>query len=444
MLEKNDYLIHDLRCSFYRYSTDSDEFQVHERTADLAVYVIERDLDPYLFARQPNQKCGDHMGVVPESSSAKIRCSKKTAGRYVFIRNGENVYESRHMALCEVVVMGYVPLDCSGCAAGGCDDYHGCKVCPVGHAKPDCKRCEGAFYGSKCDKECYCRRGGCDNTTGVCDTGCADWWTEPQCNVYISEPNMTHVLPDVSIVSTTSVEVIYEQLDINETMTDYYGYVVEYKTTDTDFVELERTRLVHVYQAPVTEGPTTLLPTTEAPNTTLLMTTEMDMNVTMGNNTSNISMTSTTSPMTTEGMTTMETTTEYIDLLPNNRRRVLINGLAEGVQYSFRVRPYREIQEQTWNNNRRTEGTPSKEIHIKLQSINVLVTKSTAEPTTTTEREIIITEPPEYDILSKIRKRPAIPVVAIVILVIVSVASAVGGVFIARHKYFNPKIAAHA
>ena len=390
-------------------------------------------------------KCVVNMqGPSPQSSFAKISCSKgNRQGRYVYIRNGKDVDDSQFMALCEVVVMGYIPLDCSDCAKGGCDDYHGCKVCPVGRAKPDCKRCEGSFYGSKCDKECHCRSGGCDSTTGVCDAGCADWWTQPQCNVYISEPNMTHVLPDVSIVSTTSVEVIYEQLDVSESMDDYYGYVVEYRTKDTDFVELERTRLVHVYQAPVTEGPTTLPPTTEAPTTTPLMTTEMDMNVTMGNNTSSIPITSTTSPMTTEGMTTMETTTAYVDLLPNNRRRVLIDGLEEGVQYSFRVRPYREIQERTWNNNRRTEGAPSKEIYIKLQIIDVLVTKPTAEPTTTTEREIIFTEPPEYDILSEIMNTPAIPAVFVVILVIVSVASSVGGIFIARHKYFNTKVAAH-
>ena len=406
------------------------------------MYVSDRHASPYLFNGDTDEKCADYKGVVPESSSAKIRCSKKKTGRYVYVQNDEDIDESHHMALCEVVVMGYTPLDCSACDAGGCDDYHGCKVCPVGFSKPDCKRCEVKFYGSKCDKECHCRGGGCDDTTGVCDAGCADWWTQPQCNVYINEPNMTHVLPDLSIVSTTSVEFIYEQLDISETMAGYYGYVVEYRTKDTDFVELERTRLQHEYQAPVTEGPTTLPPTTEVPNTTPLMTTEMDMNTTMSNGTNNESMTSATSPVITE-MTTEEMTTVYFDLLPNNRRRVLIDGLEEDVQYVFRVRPYREIQERTWNNNRRTEGAPSKEIHFKLQSINVLVTKSTAEPTTTTERDIIVTKPPEYDILSEIMKTPAIPAVAVIILVIVSVVSVVGGVFVARHKFLNPKIAAH-
>ena len=83
------------------------------------------------------------MSVIGPAQSANITfhqqvrphefTSRKLAntGRYMRIQNYELGQNKEHLALCEVVVIGYETVDCSGCSQGSpCDDYGGCTECP--------------------------------------------------------------------------------------------------------------------------------------------------------------------------------------------------------------------------------------------------------------------------------------------------------------------------
>ena len=405
----------------------------------MKVYVTDSNVDVHRPDQlDDDELCGEYKDAVPEAGSATIKCKSNTKGRYVYVRNSPEDVEIDFpfkMVICEAVVVGYKPIDCGSCQENTqCSALRGCEICPEGKAKPDCKRCTSDRFGNNCESKCNCRQNSeCDKNTGYCAKGCDDFYIHSNCTTYIDYPDMSDSKPYVDIYSPNSVRVFWKQLAIDDSFADYYGYIVEFKTQDTDFVPIEETELLHKVQVilPTTEAPTTVAPTTEAP-TTEAPTTNM-MNVTAGNETMETTeiFTTTMMPETTEGI---ESTTVLEDLLPNNMRRVHIAGLQENTQYTFRIRPFREVRERTWNNNIRREGTPSAEFHVKLQSVNVHVTESTTTVTTTPAPTVIVTDAPQPDFLTEFLKTPAIPIM-VVIGLLAMIISITASFFGARYKY---------
>ena len=242
------------------------------------------------------------------------------------------------------------------------------------------------------------------------------------CSEYLEVPSMHDVIPDVSIISPTSVKITYKQMDIKESLAHYYDYVVQYKTKYSR-LWMEGPKQVHRMLL------STEMPSTESPvMENLNMTTEA-MENSMENSTRHNIKTTTMA---------MTTTSSESGLLAENKWKIIVEGLEEGTQYSFRIQPFRDMHKLSWSYRRREPGIPSKEVQIKLHATRVFITNPTTRAmmtSTTFEREQIVTEAPEYDLVSEIFKVPAIYASAIVVFVALITASVIAGFCCGKWRY---------
>jgi hypothetical protein len=309
--------------------------------ADLTVYVA--NTMSFDAAVHQGVVCGRNASTVPRGQHTTITCERNNSpiGRYVIVENGRAGYMSdRHlMTICEAVVMGYTPYDCTFCP-DTCNPQIGCRECPQGRDLPDCQLCNSA----QCDPEkCHCFLGGC--TSGTCRDGCDKWYinADTGCNVHIAEPDLSYDAPKVEVLSPTDLDIDYEQFPISDAaLAEYYQYVLEMKSLDgavKDFKIIEDTRVNH-----------TVYNLTEYTNAT------------------------------------------YFDpsLPAFNSNRIELRNLTAGGVYKFRIRPYRIIRETSWGNAAVASGIPSQTVTIQLdhmpvkKNIGGTSPKVTSTTTTTT------------------------------------------------------------
>ena len=177
-----------------------------------------------------NVLCGRYGGTIDQGSSEEIQCDNPVPARYVWITNGLTVPGREYLALCEVVVMGYRAVDCSNCAEGDCNWLDGCEKCPDGKKKPDCLW-DVINEEPRDTMLCHCRYGSCEQTS-KCEGGCEDWWVAQNCTVYIAQPSLARITPNILKVTDNSVDIKFKQFEINQATAKYYIYALQYSTPE--------------------------------------------------------------------------------------------------------------------------------------------------------------------------------------------------------------------